>query len=499
MTLMISDSVKTFILPHEFFLPFTGSLDPENRWCKLAAMINWWKYEDQYNKAFKNKVAGQKAKNVRMALGALIIQAKLNLTDDEVVQNIVENVYLQYFIGLEGFTLVKPFDATLMVHFRKRIKPELIAMILEDVALEELKKIQDTQKSKKNDDDDGKPPHDSNHNEECEGQMTFEVNQGNLILDATCVPADVHFPTDLWVTNDAVERLYKMLETLSDSRKPLIVATKKRKKARNAYLSIVRQKQPRKKAIREALKVQLDMCDYLLKCVLKFEESLLEQKLKQSERTAFETIKKVYEQQSSMYRNKSHSVDDRIISISQPHVRPIVRGKAKAKVEFGAKLSISVVDGFCLLEKIDFNNFNEGITLIESAERYRERFGHYPEAIMADKIYRNRKNRSYCKEKGIRLSGPKLGRPKKDNEADKVQEYVDSGIRNAVEGKFGEAKRAYGLDLMKVKLEDSHKTMILVNLLVMNLEKGLRTLFVQIQKLLWMHKNNNRWAEIAVS
>ncbi len=90
-------------------------------------------------------------------------------------------------------------------------------------------------------------------------------------------------------------------------------------------------------------------------------------------------------------------------------------------------------------------------------------------------------NRAYCKEKGIRLSGPKLGRPKKDNSADKRQEYIDSGIRNGVEGKFGEAKRAYGLDLMKVRLADSSKTIILMNLLVLNLEKRLWTLFAQIE------------------
>ncbi len=47
-----------------------------------------------------------------------------------------------------------------------------------------------------------------------------------------------------------------------------------------------------------------------------------------------------------MYKTKSHRGEDRIVSISQPHVRPIIRGKAGAAVEFGAKLTISVVEGF---------------------------------------------------------------------------------------------------------------------------------------------------------
>lgn len=492
---MISNSVKTFILPHEFFMPFEGTLNPENRWCKLAAMIKWWLYEDEYNKAFKNKIAGQKAKNVRIALGALIIQAKLNLTDVEVVETIMENVYLQYFIGLTGFTLVKPFDASLMVHFRKRLKPELIAKILEDVAFEGLKVTERNDQS--NDDDDTTPPA-VKKTEQSPDQLNLDLNQGNLILDATCVPADVHYPTDLWLLNDAVERLYTMLTKLTDAKKPMKTAGKKHKCARNAYLSIVRQKQPRKKAIREAIKVQLNSSKYLLEQVLRHDTDHLSKHLKKSNLKALETIQTVMQQQLTMFKNKSHSVANRIISISQPHVRPIIRGKAKARVEFGAKLSISVVDGYCLLERLDFDSFNEGITLIESVEQYYERFGNYPEAVMADQIYRNRANRAYCKSKDIRLSGPKLGRPKKDNSEDKRQEYVDSGIRNAVEGKFGEAKRAYGLDLMQVRLEESSKTMILVNLLVLNLEKRLRTLFVQIFRLLLMYKNNMERAEISV-
>jgi IS5 family transposase len=71
------------------------------------------------------------------------------------------------------------------------------------------------------------------------------------------------------------------------------------------------------------------------------------------------------------------------------------------------------VDGYALVEKMSWNNYNEALTLQEAVERYRERYGHYPEAVLADQIYRNRENRKYCKEKGIRLSGLPMGQPAK--------------------------------------------------------------------------------------
>lgn len=108
-------------------------------------------------------------------------------------------------------------------------------------------------------------------------------------------------------------------------------------------------------------------------------------------------INELYRQQEIMYKTKEHSIEDRIVSISQPHVRPIVRGKAGADTEFGAKVAISLADGYSYIEKISWDNFNEGITLIESVERFKERFGYYPKVVLADKIYRNRDNLKYCK------------------------------------------------------------------------------------------------------
>ena len=181
-------------------------------------------------------------------------------------------------------------------------------------------------------------------------------------------------------------------------------------------------------------------------------------------------IRKVFEQQQYMYENNVHSVPERIVSISQPYIRPIVRGKAKTPTEFGAKLDLSVDEnGMARLEKQSFEAYNEGDVLIGAAERYKERTGHYPERILVDKIYRNRKNLSFCKEHKIRLSGLALGRPRKDD-SDRKQVYLDGVDRIEVERGFSLAKRCYGLGLIRTKLDVTTRSSIVLSIIAMNVD-----------------------------
>ncbi len=116
--------------------------------------------------------------------------------------------------------------------------------------------------------------------------------------------------------------------------------------------------------------------------------------------------------------------------------------------------------------------------MIDSLERYKTKNGFYPEAVLADKIYRTKDNRDYCKSRGIRLSGPKLGRTSEDEKKEaKKQAYPDSRERNEVEGKFGTGKRKFTMDCIMAKLKETSESAILLNLLVLNLEKRLRLLF----------------------
>lgn len=175
-----------------------------------------------------------------------------------------------------------------------------------------------------------------------------------------------------------------------------------------------------------------------------------------------------------MYQNKVHIVENRIVSISQPWIRPIVRGKTKAPVEFGAKFDLSIDDsGLGRIEKISYDAYNESTVLVEAVERFRVRTGHYPEHLLADQIYRTRDNRKFCKFHGIRLSGPKFGRPSltKQSSKEKKQEYQDNTDRIEVERSFSLSKRCYGMDLIRIKLYDTTLTSIALSVFVTNLFK----------------------------
>lgn len=190
-------------------------------------------------------------------------------------------------------------------------------------------------------------------------------------------------------------------------------------------------------------------------------------------------IHELYHQQLQMWSERSHQMEDRIVSIHQPHIRPIVRGKAKARVEFGAKIAVSMTNGYAFLDRLSWDNFNESTTLIGVIEKYRERMGTYPAVVQVDQIYRTRENRSFCKQHGIWLSGPALGRKPKNGPSseDKQDVKQDTG---EIEGKFGEGKRKYGLGCIRAHLAKTSESVITLQLLVMNLERRLRVLFCLI-------------------
>ena len=208
------------------------------------------------------------------------------------------------------------------------------------------------------------------------------------------------------------------------------------------------------------------------------------------------TIRTIYEQQKYMYDNHTHSVPNRIVSVSQPFVRPIVRGKVGNPVEFGAKLDISVADGWTRLEYYSFDAYNESCNLQEMAERFREREGHYPSRILADKIFRTRNNLNYCKEHNIHLSGPALGRPKKNDTRDKAQDYRDDCERVEVERRFSLAKRKCGMELVTAKLQETAAHVIAMSVLVLNLRKIQCAFFRLLAYLMSVFSPQTKWAII---
>jgi hypothetical protein len=438
----------------DFGMPLGMKLDPDNRWVRKAETIPWEEIELRYAALFKNR-RGNVAKPLRMALGALIIQTERGISDTEVTLQIQETPCLQYFCGMPAYEDKQPFDSSLMVYFRKRLTPEILGEINE-LIIEKAEKKADLSAEPRGGDDDTKPP-----------------NMGDLIVDATCAPQNIRYPQDTSLLNEARENLEQMVDGLHDPKDGAKPRTYRRK-ARRDYLKTAKKRQRTTKEIRRAIKKQLGYIRrdlYIVNNYLKCGKYLSK---RQTERLS--TIKTLYEQQTLMFKGRTHSVDDRIVSLSQPWVRPIVRGKAKAKCEFGAKLDISVSNGFVRLEHSSFDAYNESENLIGIIERYRAREGHYPERALVDAIYRNRKNLAFCNQHGIRLLGKPLGRPKKDATADKKLIRKDEIDRIEVERKFSHAKGSFGLGLIRSRLKQTSQTAIALSILALNIARAGRIL-----------------------
>ena len=448
---MYKPQIYTQLTFEDFNQPVGLKMNPENRWIKKADRIPWGELEKDYAKNFRNK-KGNVAKPLRMALGALLIQKEYGFSDEETVMQIQENPYLQYFIGLPGYQDEKPFDATSMVHFRKRLDETTLIEINEKIIAFNTQAEEDH------------PDNDS--------------NSGTLILDATCAPQNIKYPTDTELLNDARTHAESIIDAICEEnqlKKPRVY----RKKARQVYLNVVRRKKKAKKWLRAQIRQLLNFVKRDIHVIQAFlEKGYI---LPENHQIWWETIQKIYEQQQYMYDHHTHSVANRIVSFHQPWLRPIVRGKAKAAVEFGVKFDMSMDNGIARLERTSFDAYNESEVLVGAIRRYYYRHGCYPERVLADKIYRNRQNRAYCNVRGIRLSGPALGRPKKNEHPDKTIEYQDNADRVAVERGFSLLKRRFGAGLIRTKLKNTTLSSIALSVISMNLSKltadFLRTFF----------------------
>jgi len=487
----------------EFDWPFETALDENNRWVRMSQCIPWDDLAEGYYQGLSAQT-GRPAKDARLVIGAVIIKHKLSLSDSEAVQQIQENPYMQYFVGLSSYQMKAPFAPSLFVEIRKRMGPtvfEVFHQAIMDAHDEEKLKpeAESTAKKQEPPQDQSVPPEQEEASpkpiepEDVERQVESKLHQGKLILDATVVEQAIRYPTDLSLLNEAREFSEKVIDALyphtSVNKKPRTY----REKARKAFLAVVKQRRPGGKMLRRGIKQQLQ---YLRRNLGHIEQLLTHwpegTKLPLPHWLLYRywVIQHLYQQQWEMYQSKTRRCDHRVVSISQPYVRPIIRGKQNKAVEFGAKLSVSLTgDGFAQVDHVRWDAFHEGLDLKSQVESYKIRTGHYPEKVLADPLYGTRENRSYLKQKGIHFAGKPLGRPKKVTEENreelkqqKAERKSDYLQRIPIEGKFGQGKSGYRLNYIKAKRADTSIAWINSIFMVMNLLILERIFFVCCKK-----------------
>jgi IS5 family transposase len=301
-------------------------------------------------------------------------------------------------------------------------------------------------------------------------------NEGVMQLDATVADQKIKYPNDVDLLNTGREETDRLIDILCEEY-GLTRPRTYRKVARIQYLNFAKKKNKASKQIKKARKQQLQF----LKRNLKRLDAIIEKAQQQnnSVRLPFEhrdlrilwAIRIVYDQQLQMHNENTNRIDDRIVSIYQPYVRPIMRGKAKHKVEFGSKNGISLQHGYVLLEKLSWDAYNECNDLESAGNNYKRMHGHYPEWIIADSIYHTRANKTFCQNNHIKLAGKRLSKramakmsPKERKEYQKLH-----NSRNHVEGKFGQGKNGYELNEIKAKYANTSASWIASVYFVMNI------------------------------
>lgn len=436
----------------DFNFTLCNHLSPNNRWVQLADMIPWKELGAIYEESLS---VDQGAPSIpsRVVVGALIIKHMKNLSDEETVEDIRENPYYQYFLGYSSFQDRQVFTPSLFVEIRKRLGKEKLGRINEIflVFTEEYLETEDPSDKESDDDTD---------------------NKGMLIMDATAAPQDIAYPTDVGLLNESREKLEKIMDVLWEPNPGGIKPRTYRQVAHEAYLSFSRKRKPKWKTIKKVIKKQLGYVRRNLKHIDILLENYQGRDISLSYRQLRQLwiIKELFHQQDIMFKTNTHSIPDRIVSISQPYIRPIVRGKAKAHTEFGAKISAIIIDRKIILDRLSWDAYNESEDLIPAVERYKDRFGYYPESVNADKIYHNRKNSKYLKSLCIDFYGGKqLGRPSKNKTLKEKKHHKQESVkRNRIEGVFGLGKRRYGLGLVMTKTKQTSESWIALVIFVMN-------------------------------
>jgi len=418
-------------------LPFGGKLNHNNRWIRLANLVPWLELENSYAKTFST--TGRPGVRARYVLGSIIIKHQLQCSDEELGEQISENPYMQFFIGLPRFQYRIPFDISTLSNVRKRLGKEQFDEFEQQLI--------DTLVEKK------------------------LIRPKGMLTDATVFQSEITFPTDCGLLNKARQFCVKHIKRLS-----MRVGRKVRSYHRVAQKAYVAFSKKRRKTHQEVRQMQKAMLQYVRRNIRQLSELLTEVK-EQSQRVpesfigSFQTVKEIYAQQKQMYDSRKKSIDHRIVSLHKPYIRPIKTGKDRKGTEFGPKASLTHVDGYMFADHVSFDNYHEGTKLRGSIEQFEQRFAKKPDYVSMDQSFGSKENRTYLEEQGIRVAVKPLGRKKKETLTEVERRWRKRKLleRNRIEGAIGNSKNHYSLGLVKAKTDKTEYSWIRFALMSRNI------------------------------
>ena len=292
----------------------------------------------------------------------------------------------------------------------------------------------------------------------AEAWKPYMKNLDTMFTDATCYESEMRYPTDQKLLWECVEKGYELMCEASQ-RLGIHRPRTKYLDVEKANLTYRKQRKHTKGQTRKITRRLLDLLGKILRETRKIEREHEGVKLfTDRERLTIEIITKVYRQQRNHFRSGDarESIPDRIVSVSKPYVRPIVRGKEVKSVEFGSKCNNILVDGISFIEKLSFNAFNEGTRLPHCIKMHKRLFGVELKKIGGDASYAGNANRELCTSNGILTSFVQKGRRAKEKrEKEFVRQELARVRATAMEGSFGTQKEHYSLRRVKARKKET--------------------------------------------
>ncbi len=350
-------------------------------------------------------------------IALMILKHFLGLSDEKLIQRLNSDWEMQYFCGIQLAVNEEIRDTDLPSRVRKFIGENIDYTKMQNIFIT--------------------------------AWIPMMTDIDKMLNDATAFESYIRFPTDvklLWeccvYINNSIKYLcnqFRIKRPKSNFKNQAKKQTSYQKRKRKPY----RLTQRRKKA----LLLLLDKLVNQIEKITKDYQLQFSKKIKE--------VKKIYEQQKYMFDNKENKVEDRIVSLFKTYIRPIVRGKENKAVEFGAKVTMSQVDGINIIEHLSFDAYNECKDLELSVKEHKKRFGEC-KMISGDKIYATNENRTFLSKENIQHNFIAKGRKKKYEEQKEVlRNELNKERATRLEGSFGNEKNHYSLRKIKARIKET--------------------------------------------
>ena len=383
---------------------------------------------------YENSGRGRKPfLKVEGGIALMILKHYLGLSDEMLIERLNTDWCMQYFCGVElGLRKIK--DKNLVSWWRTYLGNHLHIEELQSVLIKSWK-----------------PYMEQTH---------------VTLMDATCNESHLRYPTAVKLLWESIAKVYGIVQQ-KRNRLKLRSSRSNYRKHKQQYLLY---QKSRKKTKRKEKKLRKQLLKYLLRLLQGLED--LQQKqafsFSNKEKKLLATIQTVYKQQHELLYGHTDKVPHRIVSLSKPYVRPIVRGKETKAVEFGAKVHKVMVNGISFIEHLSYENFNEGTRLKQSVAFHHKHFGKLSQ-LGADAIYATNENRRYCSKLRIATSFVPKGKEGKLSDQKKAMRSALSVVRGTVlEGSFGNEKNHYLLGKIKARTQATEIAWIFFGMMTAN-------------------------------